>query len=266
MWAALLGLSASSGAALWIASVAVFGHRLHQPLHDPEVRCPLLPELGVGPRSARALYRCGSLCAALLLAVQSALHWELSLPHLPGGQAGDNGFSFACLGLTAATGLALQGVFLWDARWSMPAVLHLLGHLLFLFSTWGLLAVGFALYLPEADRPVHFKYNWLDVREQHFQDAQEAASSRLLTLWHMRVLLALRHWLLARLPWFSCLIPVCYWMWERWWIKIKDASTAQMREVICTSHWLIILSLAALHISFGPELATAATLPAAVYA
>merc|ERR1740121_401924 len=144
--------------------------------------------------------------------MQYALLFDLSLPHLPGGQAGDNGHNVVRFGLLAASGLALQGICLWDTHWSLSAVTHLLGHLLFLFSTWALLAVGFALYLPEADKPVQFKYDWLQVREQHFQYVQEAASSRLLTLWHVRALVYLRHYLLGRLPWVLSMMPVCYWV------------------------------------------------------
>eukprot|EP00434_Breviolum_minutum_P018739 symbB.v1.2.016536.t1/scaffold1259.1/size128245/4 len=96
---AALPILAVMGSFFWIVAGC---YVMHQSLQDPEVRFPQISELAVGPMGAKMLYRLGFASAAMLLAAVVLLHSELALPHLPGGQSGQEGENFTYYGALGA--------------------------------------------------------------------------------------------------------------------------------------------------------------------
>ncbi|CAJ1350103.1 unnamed protein product [Effrenium voratum] len=246
-------LLATLGSFLWILVTVAGCYRMHESLHDPEVRFPQISELAVGPPAAKMLYRLGFASSALLLLAVVQLHQHLALPHLPGGRGGEAGENFTYYGFCAACGVGLQGLLLLEPQLSAQTLAHLTGAMAFFYGAWCHMGAATRLYLPQG----------LPEDNPGYQEAQlaleEAADSQLLAMPAVQVLVFLRHKVLMRGPMLVFLVPLFSQLSER--SGAGPAQSAKMRSRMGLAQWLVVLNFALIFLSYGPELAAAAYLP-----
>eukprot|EP00933_Yihiella_yeosuensis_P008630 TRINITY_DN114194_c0_g1_i1.p1 TRINITY_DN114194_c0_g1~~TRINITY_DN114194_c0_g1_i1.p1 ORF type:complete len:473 (-),score=64.33 TRINITY_DN114194_c0_g1_i1:133-1551(-) len=243
---------------LWIIGTVGGCYRMHESLMDPEVTFPQISELGVGPRTARVLYRVGFAAAAALLGATVLLHQELALPHLPNGRDSEGGADFTWYGLAAAAGVACQGVFLLEPSLTNQTKLHFVGALLFFYGAWCHMGAATKLYLPSTE----YLREDSEAYEEMLQLAQAASSSMLLKHPHVSMLVFFRHKLLMRAPVLTFVVPLGSQLLERTPGPSKSpASSPRMRSAMGLVQWLVVLNFALIFLSYGPELSVAATLP-----
>merc|ERR1712085_222719 len=103
--------------------------------------------------TSKALYRIGFGSVAALLAALIFLHQELALPHLPGGRHGQSGHNFSWWAFMSSAGVAMQGLFLLEAKISWQSALHGFGALMFFNGVWHFMTAAQLLYLPGLGLP-----------------------------------------------------------------------------------------------------------------
>jgi len=245
----LAGLAPACSLA-WILGTVRGCYVLHMCLKDPTVTFPQISELGIGPRCSKALYRIGFAASAALHAAMVLVHKDLALPHLPYGD-GDLGWDFTWFGLLAAAGVALQGVFLLEAKLSSQTVVHLLGALLFFYGAWSHMGAAQRLYFPEL--PVEDSPDFDDIAGA----LQLAAESALLRHPFVSFLVYFRHYILMRAPLALFVLPLLSQFSER----VGSQLGSSARSMMGLAQWLVVLNFALIFVSYGPELMVAATLP-----
>jgi len=260
---AIFSLAAPFAALMWVVGTMAGCYTLHGPLHDPQVTFPQISELGVGPKSAKALYRIGFTAAAALLGSMVLLHQELATPHLPGGREGEAGAAFTWSGLTATAGVALQGVFLLEPMLSKQTVAHLVGALLFFYGAWTNMGAAQRLYIPGADLPPEDSSGWDEISAA----ADAAAESVLLQNAVVHCIVRFRHEVLMRAPVVVFIVPLFSQFAERAPSSLPTgACTPSARSYMGLAQWLVVGNFVLIFLSYGPELAVAALLPSPLIA
>jgi hypothetical protein len=261
---AVLSLGTPWFALVWMIGAIGGGYALHEPIRDKRVFFLSLPELGVGVASAKSLCRISFVSVAMLLSGMFLLHQELVLAHLPGGRSGAKGTDFIMFGLAAAAGIAVQGIFIWEVKWTWASIGHFSGYAVFLLSMWLFMRSAGPLYTPELYVPAD------EASSDSSQDVREAvetaANSKLLQHEFVKKILWIRHDILMRLPLLTCSLPLLVRLWENSTIKTQAATqqkptSPHMRNALGLAQWLVVLSFAAVFLSYGPEIAVAALLP-----
>jgi len=254
---AALSTLAPVGSLAWIIGTVAGCYALHESLLDPKVTFPQISELGVGPMTAKVLYRIGFSAAAALLAATILLHQELALPHLPGGRQGDLGANFTFYGLMSATGVAAQGIFLLGPEASGQSAAHGVGALLFFYGVWCTMGAAQQLYLPAESGALEGSDAW----DEAMVAAEAASVSMLLQHPVVYAIVEFRHRILMRAPLAVFLVPLYSQFAERVPMASPTATMPGVRSMMGLAQWLVVFDFALIFMSYGPELVVAAMLP-----
>jgi len=241
----------------WIVGTVAGCYFLHGILHDPEVTFPQISELGIGPKSAKALYRIGFAAAATLLAAMVLIHRELALPHLPGGRTSEAGENFTWYALAAAAGVGLQGIFLLEPGLSKQTVAHLVGAMFFFYAAWCHMSAAGRLYRPEDNLPPEDEPGY----DEAMAFVEAASTSHLLQHPFVKRLVWFRHKVLMSAPMALFVMPILSQFTERAPVQTPGAASPKSRSLMGLAQWLVVGNFALIFISYGPELSVAALMP-----
>eukprot|EP00928_Gymnodinium_smaydae_P083174 TRINITY_DN66422_c0_g1_i1.p1 TRINITY_DN66422_c0_g1~~TRINITY_DN66422_c0_g1_i1.p1 ORF type:complete len:428 (-),score=61.98 TRINITY_DN66422_c0_g1_i1:77-1360(-) len=255
---ASIGVVAPALSLMWLVGTVAGCYILHEPLRDPACLCPAISELGVGPASARMLYRIGFFTVAMLMGSLLQLYSGLVLPHLPGGAHGEFGAAFASRMLWACVGVGAQGVFVLEPDLTLQTAAHLLGAALFFGGGIAHSQAAERLYRPLMSLPAQDEPSW-SVEAAHFAEEAQAAidASPLFEHSLLHVLVAFRHEVLMRGPWALFLLPLGLQFFGR---AGFGAGTSLARAFAGLGQWATVAFFALTYASYGPELVVAAML------